>query len=158
MVEWSDFQWCGDIVNEKSAFVALPENAFPVRTRTLTFKHMKSAIGSSKVFRFAKSTKSNLRLAKKKGRGVGMAFGPHKLERKSTLPAKTGSAMSENLVKASHSAGFLIDELREALKDAGGVEALVILERIQEANVLKGHIDVLRAAVDEESETDASSR
>lgn len=57
---------------------------------------------------------------------------------------------SENFLKATHSVGFLIGDLRAALAIATAVEALVLLPLIEQAAQLQQRIEALHAAVDQQ--------
>jgi hypothetical protein len=57
---------------------------------------------------------------------------------------------SESLLKAVHSASFVLSDLQAALKTATPVEALVLLPLIEQAAHLQQRIEALRAAVDEQ--------
>lgn len=54
---------------------------------------------------------------------------------------------SESLLKAVHSAGFLVGDLRAALATASPVEALVLLPLIEQAAHLQARIESLRMAM-----------
>jgi hypothetical protein len=57
---------------------------------------------------------------------------------------------SESLLKATHSAAFVVSDLRTALSKATPVEALVLLPLIEQAAHLQQRIEALRAAVEEQ--------
>jgi len=56
--------------------------------------------------------------------------------------------MNESLTKAEHSAGFLMDELRDALHKATSVQGIVILDMIERAAKLNQEIKALHNAVE----------
>ena len=62
-----------------------------------------------------------------------------------------GSAMLEPLTKAEHDITFCVEDLRTALRDAKPVEALMLLELIDEAAQLAVRIRVLLDAKKGES-------
>ena len=58
---------------------------------------------------------------------------------------------SEYLIAAANDAGFLRQELREALNTATATEALLILPLIERASILRRDIDALVAALNEDA-------
>lgn len=54
---------------------------------------------------------------------------------------------NEALEKASHDAGFLVEDLQAALKAADPVAAIPILQYIEKAATLQREIEALRAAL-----------
>lgn len=57
---------------------------------------------------------------------------------------------TEALLKAVHSAGFMLGDLQAALKIATPVEALALLQLIEQAAQLQARIEALRLAVEAE--------
>jgi hypothetical protein len=55
--------------------------------------------------------------------------------------------LNEDLTKATHSMMFAVGSLRDALKNASAVEALLILDAIETAAKLQQRIEAIAAAV-----------
>ena len=53
---------------------------------------------------------------------------------------------TEHLTKAQHDAGFLVDALRSALRVAGQVDSIILLQMIQQASVLAREIQAFSEA------------
>jgi len=64
------------------------------------------------------------------------------------IAPKGAAEMNESLTKAEHSAGFLMDELRDALHKATSVQGIVILDMIERAAKLNQEIKALHNAVE----------
>ena len=58
--------------------------------------------------------------------------------------------MDEDLLKATHSIGFAVGDLQAALRQANAVQAILILDAIEQAAALKLRIERLASAVKEE--------
>ena len=58
---------------------------------------------------------------------------------------------SEYLIAAAHDAGFLSQDLRDALKSATATEALILLPLIERAATLRRNIDALVSALNEDA-------
>jgi hypothetical protein len=61
------------------------------------------------------------------------------------------SAIIEVATKAANSADFLVDDLKQALKLANGVEGIVVLGLIAEAQSIKRRIEQFHQALSPES-------
>ena len=68
--------------------------------------------------------------------------------RKAELTKKERRAIKkEDLTKAEHAAGFLVDDLRRALSASSQVEGLLILKMVEQAATLYNEIKQLNAAI-----------
>ena len=57
--------------------------------------------------------------------------------------------MNEEILKATHDAGFLVSDLRDANKKASAVESIIVMELIRRAATLKADIEILMNALEE---------
>ena len=57
------------------------------------------------------------------------------------------SGTAENITKAMHDSGFLIDSLQTALKTASATESIIILQLVEQATKLAQQISNLDMAI-----------